>query len=53
MKRALRVSSAHEPARPQSLVAVQDISLHNAPDLHVRHARKHSAQPFLVRDYLD
>ena len=33
-------------------VTVQDISAHSAPDLQVHHAGRHSAQPFLVRDYL-
>ena len=38
---------------PCGSTSVQDISVHSAPDLHVHHARMHSAQPFLVRDYLD
>ena len=32
---------------------VQDISPHNASDLHVCQARQHSVQWSLVRDYLD
>ena len=45
----------HEQLRkgPWGSISVQDISTHSAPDLHVHHARMHSAQPFLVRDYLD
>lgn|GEM_PF-6778379 len=33
--------------------SVQGISLHSASDLHALQAQEHSAQPFLVRDYLD
>jgi hypothetical protein len=46
---------AHDPSArvPAGYVSVQDISMHSAPDLHVHHARMHSAQPFLVRDYLN
>ena len=34
-------------------ISVQDITVHSAPELHVCHACGHSAQAFLVRDYLD
>jgi hypothetical protein len=33
--------------------SVGDIAPHSAPDLHASHTQPHSAQPSLVRDYLD
>ena len=43
----------NEKVRTEGSISVQDISVHSAPDLHVCHACGHSAQAFLVRDYLD
>jgi hypothetical protein len=40
-------------ARMRQAFSGQDISLHNAADLRVWEQGPHSAERFLVRDYLD